>query len=208
MLRPTSAVVISCAAWLLAVVLLADAIWKIGLGALWRYGPFLGLGSALVWLILWNPRVLVREHEVEIRNVVHTYTAHFAAVTKVRIGAMVRVDARTARGRERTVTAWNAPGVGRDKPADVLTRNAHSRGRAMPGRAVPHRLGPGARLALDQKQSPSWVLFERWERWHDARERSAIPDGVDDSLLTTRVNWFPLSVVAAFVLLTVLRVAL
>ncbi len=200
-LRPTSATVISIIAWAFAAYLLADAVWKTGVTGLLTYGPLLALSAALVWAILWAPRVIVHQDSVEVRNVLHTYRAHYSAIDKVSIGAMVRIVARNAKGSAHTVTAWNAPGVGRDKPVDAAIRARHGG-----QNYAAERLGPEARLAHDQRNSPSWVLFERWDAWHDRHAESGIES--ETSVLNASVNWITVGIVSVCALATAITVVL
>ncbi|MDO5645706.1 MAG: hypothetical protein Q4G21_08500 [Dermabacter sp.] len=169
-LRPVSATVIPVLTWALVAYFVIDAVWKGGYDSLWNHGPFLLLASVAAWVVLWAPRLIVYGDRVEMRNILHTYTAKFGAIEKVGIGAMVSMIVRTASGTTRTVTAWNAPGVGRDRPADRLsTMKRHEPSVARQGNLA-RRAGPGERLRQDQEKATSFVLYERWERWWDRHE--------------------------------------
>lgn len=203
-LRPRSAVVICVIGGVIALVLAVEAV----LGAGWRGVaalPVLLLIVALGWMVLWAPRVVLHEDSIEVRNIVLTHLAPFAAIEAVRVGAMLRLDVRTRDRGTRTITAWNAPSVGRDHP---LRRQADMREQELRGR----RLGPQERLVRDQARSRSAVIRERWLRWDDAQEASGMRNGSDPAaeaaVMTTRLNIPVLVVVGVCVVLVALQLAL
>lgn len=114
-LRPHSAVVICAVVGLIGFGLTLDAVLRAGWeGLLVLPVPLFVL--ALVWMVLWAPRVVLHEDEVEVRNVLVTHRLPFAAIQEVRVGAMLRFEVTTRRAATSTVTAWNAPALGRDAP--------------------------------------------------------------------------------------------
>lgn len=200
-LRPHGATVLCLVVGLVGLGLVLDAVLRAGWeGVLLLPVPLLLL--ALVWLVLWAPRVVLHETSVEVRNVLLTHHAPFAAIQDVRLGAMLRLEVVTARGRSTTITAWNAPALGRDAP---WRRQAMLHEQTLRGR----RLSPPERLVHDQQHSRSAVVKQRWERWHDRWEEQGRPpvDG-EEPVMTTRVNRPQIAVVAACALLVVARALL
>lgn len=161
-LRPHSATALSVVVGLVAAALTLDAViragWE-GVAAL----PLLLLVVVLVWMLLWAPRVVLHEEAVEVRNIFVTHHLPFAALTDIRIGAMLRLETTTPRGEPATVTAWNAPALRRDNP---FRRESSMREDGLRGR----RLTPRERMAQDQTGSRSAVVKERWMRWIDRHE--------------------------------------
>lgn len=162
MLRPRGATVLCIVVGLMALGLTLDAVLRAGWEGVFAL-PVLLLIAALVWMVLWRPRVLVRPDEVEVRNVFVTHLVPFAVVEQVRLGAMLRLDVATDKGA-RTITAWNAPGIGRDNP---LRRQAVLREQDLRGR----RLTAPERLVHDQERSRSAVVVDAFEAW---REQTAL----------------------------------
>lgn len=175
-LRPKSAVILPLIVWITAAALFADAVLRIGWAGL-RVLPLLALPCALVWMALWRPRLVVDEDHVVVRNVLATHHIGFGAIRAVRIGAMLRLDVETPERGRATITAWNAPGIGRQ---GFLSRGTE---RLILQRGGERPLTAGQRLAADQAASPSAVLRERWERYSDAQERAGGParGGADGS---------------------------
>lgn len=203
-LRPRSAPVICVLVWALSAALLVDAVARAGVAGL-RVLPFLLLAGIGAWALLWAPRVVLGERQVEVRNVLVTHVLPFASITAVRLGAMLRLDVRGAGPAERTITAWNAPGIGRDSPIA-----AERRRRAAPAgsrEAAPRPLGRGERLALDQQRSRSAIVVQRWEAWQDAAERGN-GNETPGPRPVTRVNTGVLVALAVGVLVVAVRVLL
>lgn len=194
-LRPRSAAVIYALAWALGIFLFIDAVMKRGVDALVPHGVAIACALLIVHALLWAPRTVLRSDSVEIRNVFHTYRAHFSAIDQVTIGAMVSILARTASGRTRKITAWNAPGVGRDKPADaaIVAHPASAKGGNTEAGRAP-RLGPEARLAKDQRATESWEIYERWDRWHAKRESAGEDGNSDTEVLEIKLNLLSVAV--------------
>lgn len=200
-LRPHGAAVLCIFVGLLVVGLSVDAVLRAGWEGVLVLPPLL-LVAALVWMVLWSPKVVLHPESVEVRNVLATHQIPFAALTEVRIGAMLRFEVRTDAAATRTITAWNAPALGRDKPG---RREANMYEQELRGR----RFTPQERLVRDQQSSRSAVVKQRWERWHDRRERPGAP-AIDDSgaVMSTRINAVQIGVVAVLGVLVVLRVIL
>lgn len=202
-MRPRSAELICAAVWLLCAALLVDAVVRAGLPGL-RVVPVLALAAAGAWALLWAPRVVLHPAEVEVRNILRTVHLPFPAIRRVRLGAMLRFDALDPDGHVRTVTAWNAPGVGRDRPG------RHGE-RVRVGQRRPRHVGPAERLARDQEASPSAIIRERWEQWSDQHEAgagaTASTAGAGDRIRTA-LNPVPIVVLATAVLAVLLRYAI
>lgn len=204
--RPAGAVLLSLAVWLLCAALLLQAVALSGAAALLLApGPL--LVCAVIWALLWEPRVVVREDSLEVRNVLRRHEIPFAAVADIRLGAMLRIVLRQVRPARReddrptVITAWNAPGAGRDRHRDRLVRIGQS-DRA-PGAPRP-RADWGQRLRADQRTSASSVVVDAWERWR-AGEQTGPADEQHSSC--DRVNAGVLVVLAVCVVLVGLRIA-
>ncbi|GAB4096918.1 hypothetical protein GCM10028787_23930 [Brachybacterium horti] len=193
-LRPRSAEVITIVVAVAAALLALDAVLRAGLtGALLLPGLLLLL--AVVWALLWAPRVVLHRESLEIRNVWRTHVLPFTAIREVRLGAMLRVDAITADGTEQTLTAWNAPGLRRDNP--LRRREAAADG----GPRV--RMGPEERLRKDQRDSRSAIVVDRVEAWQEHHEAE-----VGTGRARTRWNLPVIAVLGVTLLLVVLRAVL
>lgn len=158
-LRPRLAPGICVAIWALCAFLVGDAVVRIGLRALPYTLPVLLL-AAFTWAMLWHPQVIIDEarRRVTVRNVLTTWHVPAAALLDTRVGAMVTLVVRAVDGAERTVTAWNAPGIS-------------------PLQRAP-RLSPGQRSGLDTVMDPvarsgSAVLVDAWRRWGGADAEAA-----------------------------------
>lgn len=203
-LRPHSATIICAVVGVLGLGLTLDAVIRAGWqGVLVLPVPLLLL--ALVWMVLWAPRVVLHEDEVEVRNVLVTHRLPFAAIQEVRVGAMLRFEVTTRRAATSTVTAWNAPALGRDAP---WRREATMHEQNLRGRSYT----PQERLVHDQRRSRSAVVKQRWERWMDRRDAAgrAPVDGSGgvDGVMTTTPNILQIAVVAFLGLLVLARVML
>ena len=176
LIRPGGALVLCVVVWLLCAATVAESLWLLG-AAGWRFAVLPLAISCLVWALLWAPRVVVREERIEVRNVLETWTLPMAAIDRVRLGAMLRFELvpAGAGAKSRVLTAWNAPGVGRDKPRERLARMA-PRSRAG---AAADRPDWAQRLRRDQLESPSHAAVEAWERWDEAQGGTRADAGED-----------------------------
>jgi hypothetical protein len=197
-LRPHGATTLCIVVWLIGAGLLVEAVIRAGWqGVLLIPVPLLLL--ALVWLVLWAPRVVLHEDSVEVRNILVTHHLPFPAIEEVRVGAMLRFEVVTRRGDRTTLTAWNAPALARDAPwrREVRMHEQHLQGR---------RATPQERLVHDQQRSRSAVIKQRWERWLDRRDEPGWnPSEAGDPVMSTRVNVLQIAVVGVCVLLVVVR---
>lgn len=203
-LRPHSATIICAVVGLLGLGLTLDAVIRAGWqGVLVLPAPLLLL--ALVWMVLWAPRVVLHEEEVEVRNVLVTHRLPFAAIQEVRVGAMLRFEVTTDRAATSTVTAWNAPALGRDAPwrREAAMHEQNLRGRSS---------SPQERLVNDQQRSRSAVVKKRWERWMDRRDAQgstpAHGSAEADDVMTTTPNLLQIAVVAVLAALVLARALL
>ena len=204
-LRPHGATVLCAVVGLLGLGLALDAVLRAG----WRGVmtlPVLLLLMALVWMVLWAPRVVLHEDSVEVRNVVVTHLIPFAAIGEVRVGAMLRLEVAGRDGATSTITAWNAPALSRDAPwrRQAMMHEQNLRGR---------RLTAPERLVDDQRSSRSAVIKQRWERWQDRREGQQGTPLQDPAAgigaeMTTRPNLLQITVVAVFAALAAARILL
>lgn len=197
-LRPHGATALCVVVGLVGLGLTLDAVLRAG----WQgvlVLPVLLLLLALVWMVLWAPGVVLHEEAVEVRNVLATHHLPFAAIEEVRLGAMLRFEVATRRGTTSTLTAWNAPALGKDAPwrQQAMMHEQDLRGR---------RLTVQERLVHDQQRSRSAVVKQRWERWMDRRDAlgTKAADG-GDAVMSTRVNVPQIAVVTVCVLLVVAR---
>lgn len=182
-IRPTSAIVLSALVWALCSATVAQALWVYGASGL-RFAELPVAVAIVVWALLWAPRVIVRDHEIEVRNVLVTHRLPMASIADVRLGAMLRfvLEPRSEADDADVITAWNAPGVGKDRPRERISASdpraaaADSTVRGG-GRAASRRRAASdwsQRLVEDQRSSPSFRALEAWQQW----ERSS-DDGVE-----------------------------
>lgn len=204
-IRPGGALVLCALVWALCGATALQAFWLLG-GDGWRFAVLPAVASAVVWVVLWAPRVVVREDRLEVRNVLVTHLLPMAAIADARLGAMLRFDLVAAPGEARTeqVTAWNAPGVGRDRPRERLSR---ADPRASHG-APAARENWAERLRRDQLASPSHAAVAAWEQWTarhedgpDAEQQGAEQRGA----VQRRPNRSAIGVLAACVLAVLAR---
>lgn len=185
-LRPHGATILCIIVWALVGLIVGDSVLRAGAASLPAL-PFALLICALVWAVLWAPRVVLRDEAVEVRNVLVTHLLPFTAIHDVRIGAMLRFDVARPDGSERTITAWNAPTLGKVKgPSAREMREARTFG---------HRLESASeRLLQDQAACRSSVIRARWSRAQDqAQDRAqpasaAGPDHSGSAVATQRPN--------------------
>lgn len=209
-LRPGGAVVLSIAVWAVCAALVAQAVAVAGWDGV-LLAPIPLLICVLVWATLWRPRVILRPDAVRVRNVFSTADAPMAQIADVRLGAMLRLRLHDGR----VLTAWNAPGVGKDDHRDRLARmQAQERstrgGSRAAGRGRAQAAGRSTwsdRLVADQLASPSYAVVEAWQAWRAQHGESdaasaAAPD------VTRAPNTLVLLVLAAAGVLAALRVVL
>lgn len=173
-LRPRGATVLSILVWCILGAMALEAVLAAGARGLVVL-PGLALISALIWAVLWAPRVVLHAQEVEVRNLLHTYRLPFPLIRAVRLGAMLRFEVTDGPDSSRTLTAWNAPGIRRDVGA--LGRAGGRSGgadqqRPTTGTQRRRALSQGERLRRDQSASRSAVVRERWEAWDEASASS------------------------------------
>lgn len=151
--------------WALCAATILESFWVLGLHG-WRFAVVPLAVSAVVWMLLWAPRVVVRPGRLEIRNVVVTHMVPMTAIEDVRLGAMLRVilPPRTEGAKPEVITAWNAPGVGKDRPRDRIA-GSDVRSRYSQERSLQTATSTWSeRLVRDQRTSPSYAVVEAWER--------------------------------------------
>lgn len=204
-LRPHGATVLCAVVGLLGLGLAVDAVLRAGWQGVLTL-PVLLLIMALVWMVLWAPRVVLHADSVEVRNVVVTHLIPFAVIEEVRVGAMLRLEVAGRTGTTSTITAWNAPALSRDAP---WRRQAQIHEQDLRGR----RLTPQERLVNDQQSSRSAVIKLRWERWQDHHERQQGQSAQHrtegtGAVMTTRPNLLQITVVAVLLALATARIAL
>lgn len=200
-LRPHGAAVLCGLVGVLCLGLALDAVLRAGWEGVLVL-PAVLLALALVWMVLWAPRVVLHEDSVEVRNVFVTHHIPFAAIQEVRLGAMLRFEVITQRAATSTITAWNAPALGRDKP---WRREATMYEQNLRGRSYT----PQERLVTDQRRSRSAVVKTRWERFMDRRDaQGSRPVGGTEEAMTTTPNVLQIAVVGVLTALVVLRALL
>ncbi|MGP9538732.1 hypothetical protein ACT3SP_12020 [Brachybacterium sp. AOP43-C2-M15] len=211
-IRPGGALVLCALVWVLCGATTLQAFWLLGADG-WRFAVLPAVVSAVIWVVLWAPRVIVREDLIEVRNVLVTHLLPMGAIAHPRLGAMLRFDLVPAAHEETTavVTAWNAPGVGRDRPRDRLSRSDPRSAHGSPTA----RENWAERLRRDQLTSPSHVAVAAWERWtaQDAQTRGRAgpaaeglrPGETDAPSAERRLNRFTLGLLTACVLAVLVR---
>lgn len=200
-LRPRSALVICVLAAVVALALSAEAVIATG----WAGVALLPLPLFLlagVWALLWAPCLVIDDDHVEVRNILRIHRVPFAAIERVRLGSMLRLDVRGVEGEERTITAWNAPGLPRDTP---WRRRDTGHGEAPRGARERRRERPSAeqRLLRDQQASPSALLGRRMDAWENRAGTSTGTDAAPPS--TTRPHVEVLAVLGAATALLAVR---
>ena len=171
-LRPRGATILSIFVWCILGAMAIEAVLAAGLAGLGVF-PGLALVTVLIWAVLWAPRVILHRERVEVRNILHTYHLPFAAIERVRLGAMLRFDLHEERRGLRSVTAWNAPGIRRDLGAGRGRAEQESRTAApapTSGTARRRALSAGERLRHDQQASRSSVIRDRGEAWAERQD--------------------------------------
>lgn len=169
-LRPYGASVICILVWALLAGLAVEALFSAGLVGLFLV-PGLALVAALIWAVLWAPRLELLNEGVRVRNLLHNYSLPFARIEQVRLGAMVSFEVDDLGGRPRRVNAWNAPGIGRDNPLRGTTGPRTDSLHPAPSGAslrtdTRRRLSRAERMRRDQEASRSAAVRDRWEDWH------------------------------------------
>lgn len=202
-LRPHSATALSILVWVILGAMAIEAVLAAGIEGL-RVMPGLALLAALTWAVLWAPRLVLLPDGVQVRNLLHTYALPFSRIEEVRLGVMVRFDVDALAGRPRKITAWNAPGIGRDNPLARETSTATDMRGSGPasGAQRRRRLSRAERLRKDQSASRSVIVRERWEEWR--LHHSAGEDAVAERSLNVAV----VSVVGALIVLVAVQLAL
>ncbi|WP_157975723.1 PH domain-containing protein [Brachybacterium sp. YJGR34] len=197
--RPGGALLLCVIVWAFCAATALQAFWLLGLDG-WSFAVLPAVVCAVLWVLLWAPRVVVREDRIEVRNVLVTHHLPMAAIERARLGAMLRFEVRSQRadGAEEVVTAWNAPGVGRDRPRERLARAD----RRAPGASARAQADWAERLRRDQLASPSHAAVEAWERWEAGRAGVA---GQERPAATRRLNVGVLVVLAGCALAVTVR---
>lgn len=204
-LRPYGASVLCIVVWAILAAMALEALFSAGTRGLVVF-PGLALVAAVLWALLWAPRVVLLPHGVDVRNIGRSVYLPFAAIERVRLGAMVRFDVVDEQDRARTITAWNAPGIGRDKMLRHADPRAISSRGAQPGEGVRRRLSRGERLESDQKSSRSAIIRDRWQASKQSAEsRDHALDATAD-IPHTRVNGLVIGVLGVLLVACLVNV--
>lgn len=215
-LRPRGATVLSIFVWCILGAMAIEALFAAGFAGLGVF-PGLALVTALIWAVLWAPRVVLHSERVEVRNILHTYHLPFAAIESVRLGAMLRFDLHEGQRGLHSVTAWNAPGIRRDLGSGRAGAEQESRAAApapTSGTARRRALSPGERLRHDQQASRSAVIRDRWENWQEKQDERTPPTaggaaaGQGTPHAERRLNGVVLAVLGAVLLANALNILL
>lgn len=204
-LRPYGASVLCIVVWCILAAMALEALFSAGTRGLVVF-PGLALVAAVLWALLWAPRVVLRPHGVDVRNIWRSVYLPFAAIERVRLGAMIRFDVVDDRDRARTITAWNAPGLGRDKMLRHADPRVISSRGAQPGDGVRRRLSPGERLENDQKASRSAIIRDRWQAARQSSETLGQALGASDGRVQTRVNGLVIGVLGVLLVACLVNV--
>src|SRR5699024_5906461 len=139
-IRPGGALVLCMIVWARCAATIVESFWAIGIHG-WQFAVLPLAVGAVVWTLLWAPRVVVRPASVVARHVPIPHDLPIAWNDDLRPGAMLRVilPPRGSYGRPVVITAWNVPGVGKDRPGNGSRARActHDMARTMP--ATPRR---------------------------------------------------------------------
>ena len=117
------------------------------------------------------------------------------------LGAMLRIvlPPRVDGGEPEVITAWNAPGVGKDRPVERFAARGASRSPGATARSAPSW---SERLVRDQRSSPSAAVVEAWQN------RSGNAQSADGAAVRRRLNIEVLGAVGASMLLLLVEVVL
>lgn len=208
-IRPGGAIVLCLLVWAVCAATVLQAFWLLGADG-WRFAVLPSVASALIWVVLWAPRVVVHADRLEVRNVLVTRVLPMALIERARLGVMLRLELMPSHegAKPEVVTAWNAPGVGRDSPRE---RIASSDPRSRHGSGAAARPDWSARLVRDQRASASYPALEAWETWqrsHDAAAVTAAEAGELRRTARQRPNLVVLALLAACVAAVALRAVL
>ncbi|HLQ80482.1 MAG TPA: PH domain-containing protein [Brachybacterium sp.] len=186
--------------WAFCAATIVESFWALGVHG-WRFDVLPLVASTVVWALLWRPRVVVHSDHLEIRNVLVTHVVPLTLIEDVRLGAMLRIvlPPRVDGGEPEVITAWNAPGVGKDRPVERFAARGASRSPGATARSAPSW---SERLVRDQRSSPSAAVVEAWQN------RSGNAQSADGAAVRRRLNIEVLGAVGASMLLLLVEVVL
>jgi len=181
--------VLSVAVWLICSVGLVTTIGA-GIAQALTVLPWLLLAAGLVWVVFWNPRVVVDDGGVQVVNPLRTIDVPWPAIRSV--DTKWALTLITAYG---TFTAWAAPAPG---GLSTARRIARTDGQAIPSSArdADDAIRPGD-LPTSPSGSAAQIVRHRWEELRDAGwldnprlEHAAAP---------VRWHWLTITIGAALV---------
>lgn len=179
-----------------AVICLIGVIWQAiaDFGDLWQVLPVLGLITAAVWALFWNPHVRVDADGVLLQNPLRRIVLPWQAIELV--DTKWALALRTKAGQ---YTAWAAPAPSR-MAARRLSRT-ETKGLPESTFAGPGQIRPG-----DMPGTPSGDVAQVVRReWHDRHDPDAPDVGTGER---TEWQWLVLGVLVLLLGLTVVSLTL
>lgn len=161
--RSPVSVIIGVASLVLLAFFVVDAIVRAGVDGFFQVFPFVAWAAVVMTVVMILPSMTVRKEGLSVRNILRRFEMPYASVDRVRLGAMVRVDAMFAEARLDTVTVWSAPGVGRGY--GMLQRAEDTSIRGDRASEIGGRWSESARMVADQKKSRSYPALQQLEIW-------------------------------------------
>jgi hypothetical protein len=141
-LHSTPTRVLSVAAWLFCAFFALNLLMTGTPAGIWHFLPWLLLVAWAFFVLLWRPRLEVRQGGLTVVNLLREHTVPFRALLAVRVTQIVSLD--TAAGR---IVSWGAPGAGKLGPKML----------AGPGGARTMASVPRTRAAVE-------AAWDAWER--------------------------------------------
>ncbi|MDQ0278239.1 hypothetical protein QO003_002542 [Arthrobacter silviterrae] len=106
---PTRALAV--VAWLFCAFFALNLLMTGTPAGIWHFLPWLLLVAWALFVLLWRPRLEVRQGGLAVVNLLREHTVPFGALRAVRVAQNVSLD--TASGR---IVSWGAPGAGKLGP--------------------------------------------------------------------------------------------
>lgn len=134
-----------------------------GAGTLWTAGPWAAAIAVTIWAVYWRPRVVIRDEEVQLVNILRTVSIPWTAIRSVDTKwtlTLVTDDGRFA--------AWASPG-----PGGMAKARAAQRARREEARLGSLSMFGGRTLPVAARASVADVINERWAKTQAGETASA-----------------------------------
>ncbi|HLR28923.1 MAG TPA: PH domain-containing protein [Ruania sp.] len=168
--RTLMARVLTIAIALVAMIALVYFVSDGGVLELWRSGPVVVLGVTLVWLVFWQPRVVVSDGGVTVANILRTVHIPWPQFTSVDSKWSLTLTS----GQEK-VSAWAVPAS-----SGMAARTR------MPTRANPQKVTPGQYAPSPRKVNADSVALVIAERHEELRRGGHLRGDTLGTLEVTR----------------------